>query len=90
MGNARRGSAVTCGRCNGDERLSSRYSFGDKVPAYEYSFHGLAVRGGQKTAANCASCHGVHNILPSADSRSTINPANLQKTCGQFHLCVGP
>ena len=87
--NPSRVSAVTCGRCHGDERLDSRYSFGDKVPAYQDSFHGLAVRGGQKRAANCASCHGVHNILPSADIRSTINPANLQKTCGVCHPGVG-
>lgn len=87
--NAARVSTVTCGRCHGDERLDSRYGFGDKVPAYQDSFHGLAVRGGQKTAANCASCHGVHNILPSADIRSTINPANLKQTCGQCHPGVG-
>ena len=47
------------------------------------------MRGGQKHAANCASCHGVHNILPSTDIRSTINPANLQKTCGVCHPGVG-
>ena len=87
--NAARVSTVTCGRCHGDERLNSRYSFGDKVPAFQDSFHGLAIRGGQKTAANCASCHGVHNILRSEDIRSTINPANLQKTCGQCHPGLG-
>ncbi len=36
-------------------------------------------------AANCASCHGVHNILPSSDPHSTINRANLDKTCGKCH-----
>ncbi|HJW43922.1 MAG TPA: cytochrome c3 family protein [Geothrix sp.] len=87
--NAARVSTVTCGRCHGDERLDSRYSFGDKVPAFQDSFHGLAIRGGQKRAANCASCHGVHNILPSADIRSTVNPANLKQTCGQCHPGVG-
>ena len=40
---------------------------------------------GSATVANCASCHGVHNILPSGDPRSTINHANLAKTCGQCH-----
>ncbi len=30
--------------------------------------------------ANCASCHGVHNILPSSDPNSTINPKNLPET----------
>jgi len=87
--NPARVSTVTCGRCHGDERMNSRYDFGDKVPAFQDSFHGLAIRGGQKTAANCASCHGVHNILRSEDSRSTINPANLQKTCGQCHPGLG-
>jgi cytochrome b subunit of formate dehydrogenase len=38
--------------------------------------------------ANCASCHGVHNILPSSDPRSTVNPANLDVTCGQCHKGV--
>ena len=89
MVNAARVSTVTCGRCHGDERMNSRYDFGDKVPAFQDSFHGLAIRGGQKTAANCASCHGVHNILPSDDIRSTVNPANLQHTCGQCHPGVG-
>jgi cytochrome b subunit of formate dehydrogenase len=87
--NAARVSTVTCGRCHGDERLNSRYEFGDKVSAYQDSFHGLATRGGQRSVANCASCHGVHNILPSTDSRSTVNPANLKHTCGQCHPGVG-
>lgn len=87
--NAARVSTVTCGRCHGDERLNTRYGFGDKVPAFQDSFHGLAIRGGRKTAANCASCHGVHNILASTDARSTVNPANLKQTCGQCHPGVG-
>ena len=83
--NPARVSTVTCGRCHGDERMNSRYSFGDKVPAYQDSFHGLATRGGQTSAANCASCHGIHNILPSDDPKSSIHPANLKRTCGQCH-----
>jgi cytochrome b subunit of formate dehydrogenase len=45
----------------------------------------MASKVGSATVANCASCHGVHNILPSSDPRSTINHANLAKTCGQCH-----
>jgi cytochrome b subunit of formate dehydrogenase len=45
----------------------------------------MASEVGSNTVANCASCHGVHNILPSGDPRSTINHANLAKTCGQCH-----
>jgi cytochrome b subunit of formate dehydrogenase len=39
-------------------------------------------------AANCSSCHGVHDILPSSDPRSTVNPANLDATCGKCHKGV--
>ena len=49
------------------------------------SYHGMASQMGSRVAANCASCHGVHNILPSSDPKSTINKANLVKTCGQCH-----
>lgn len=88
--NPARVSSVTCGRCHNDERLTRRYNLPlDKVPAFEDSFHGLAMRSGSLTVANCASCHGVHNILPSTDTRSTIHPANLGKTCGACHPGAG-
>jgi len=88
--NASRVSSVTCGRCHGDERLAVRYNLpADRVPTYADSYHGLALREGSQTVANCASCHGVHNILPSSDPRSTINPANLPNTCGACHPGAG-
>jgi formate dehydrogenase gamma subunit len=83
-------SAETCGRCHGDPRLALRYNLpADRLPSYAGSYHGLALEGGKLTAANCASCHGVHDILPSSDPRSTVNTANLPKTCGQCHKGVG-
>lgn len=87
--NAAHVSADTCGRCHGDARFAQRYDLpADRVPSYADSYHGLALRGGKLTAANCASCHGVHDILPSSDPRSTIYSANLPKTCGQCHKGV--
>lgn len=77
---------MTCGRCHGDVRLNEKFDIpGDRIASYEESYHGLAGRSGSTTAAHCASCHGVHNILPSTDPRSTVNPANLPMTCGQCH-----
>jgi cytochrome b subunit of formate dehydrogenase len=35
--------------------------------------------------ANCASCHGIHNILPSTDPGSQTHAANLVSTCGKCH-----
>ncbi|HWP84161.1 MAG TPA: cytochrome c3 family protein [Terriglobia bacterium] len=83
-------STATCERCHADERLAQNYNLPlDRVPSFENSYHGLAARAGSQTVANCASCHGVHNILPSSDPRSTVHPANLSKTCGQCHPGAG-
>ncbi len=87
--NAENVSAQTCGRCHGDPRLALRYDLpADRLPSYAGSYHGLALQEGKVRAANCASCHGVHDILPSSDPRSTVNAANLAKTCGQCHKGV--
>ncbi|MCP4203677.1 MAG: hypothetical protein GY769_17305 [bacterium] len=81
---------VTCGRCHGDLRLSAKFGMSeDKVPAYSDSFHGLASRGGSVTVANCASCHGVHDILPSSDPAAHTHAANLAATCGHCHPGAG-
>jgi cytochrome b subunit of formate dehydrogenase len=88
--NAANVSVQTCGRCHADTRLARLYDLpADRVPSYADSYHGLALREGSLTAANCASCHGVHDILRSTDPRSTVNTANLRKTCGQCHQGIG-
>lgn len=79
-------SLLTCGHCHGDVRLSEKYGLPtDKVPSYGSSYHGLAVKAGGTTAASCASCHGVHDILPSSDPGSRIHPDNLAATCSECH-----
>jgi cytochrome b subunit of formate dehydrogenase len=77
---------TTCTRCHESQILSGRYGFEtSRIASYNVTYHGLATKRGALNVANCASCHGVHNIFPSADPRSTVNPANLQKTCGNCH-----
>jgi hypothetical protein len=79
-----------CGPCHADLRLSEKYDLpADQVPSYEESFHGLASRAGVQRVANCASCHGVHDILPSSDPHSSIHPDNLADTCGKCHTGAG-
>ena len=79
-----------CGPCHSDVRLGEKYGLAaDQVPSYEDSFHGLAARGGVQRVANCASCHGVHNILPSSDPGSHVHPDNLADTCGKCHVGAG-
>jgi cytochrome b subunit of formate dehydrogenase len=79
-------SQVTCARCHEGVRLSQEFGVeGRRSTTYLASYHGLASKLGSQVVANCASCHGVHNILPSSDPHSTINRANLVATCGQCH-----
>ncbi len=80
---------TTCARCHEGVRLSQEFGVaGNRVSSYLDSYHGLASEGGSAVVANCASCHGVHNIFPSSDPRSTVNHANLDATCGQCHKGV--
>jgi cytochrome b subunit of formate dehydrogenase len=82
-------SRDTCARCHEGVRLSSEFGVPDnRVSTYLDSYHGLASEGGSVVAANCSSCHGVHDILPSSDPRSTVNRANLDATCGKCHKGV--
>jgi cytochrome b subunit of formate dehydrogenase len=80
----------TCGSCHGDVRLTRAFGLpADRLVSFDASYHGLAAKAGSQTVANCASCHGVHNILPSSDPKSTINPKNLPQTCGRCHAGAG-
>ncbi|HVT44586.1 MAG TPA: cytochrome b/b6 domain-containing protein [Thermoanaerobaculia bacterium] len=81
---------TTCAQCHEGVRLTQEFGVaGRKVSSYRDSYHGLARRLGSDVAANCASCHGVHNILPSADPASTIHRENLAATCGACHPGAG-
>lgn len=79
-------SRDTCAPCHQGVRLSREFGIpGNRVSSYMDSYHGLATEGGSTVAANCSSCHGVHDILPSSDPRSTINHQHLLATCGKCH-----
>jgi formate dehydrogenase gamma subunit len=79
-------SAEVCAPCHTSLRLSEKYGIGtDRFKSFSDSYHGLALRGGSVEVANCASCHGVHNIKPSSDPSSRVHKDNLVKTCGNCH-----
>ncbi len=82
-------SRDVCARCHEGVRLSQEFGLpGNRVSSYMDSYHGLATEGGSLVAANCSSCHGVHDIFPSSDPRSSVNRANLDATCGKCHKGV--
>ncbi|MGO8927199.1 MAG: hypothetical protein ACLQU3_09950, partial [Limisphaerales bacterium] len=75
-----------CGQCHTSERMNTKYNLPpDQVKTFFQSYHGLAAQYGSTVAANCASCHGFHRILPSTDPRSSIYKTNLVATCGKCH-----
>jgi cytochrome b subunit of formate dehydrogenase/nitrate/TMAO reductase-like tetraheme cytochrome c subunit len=79
-------SARVCSPCHSSVRLTNKYGLAsDRFTTFEDSYHGLASRAGSVVVANCASCHGVHDIKPSSDPTSRISKANLAKTCGSCH-----
>jgi len=79
-------SAEICSKCHASERLNTKYKLpADRVKTFFQSYHGLAARYGSTLAANCASCHGYHRVLPSSDPRSTIHRDHLVQTCGKCH-----
>jgi formate dehydrogenase gamma subunit len=83
---SRRISEDVCSRCHASERLNTKYNLPtDRVRTFFESYHGLASSYGSTIAANCASCHGYHKVLPSQDPNSTINKTHLVETCGKCH-----
>jgi nitrate/TMAO reductase-like tetraheme cytochrome c subunit len=81
-----KGLVQLCSSCHNSVELAEKYAIPvRRTESFKESFHGLAIRGGSKTAANCESCHGHHNIRPSDDTLSTIYKVNLPNTCGKCH-----
>lgn len=76
----------TCVACHGSARLTTKFmTTPGGVEALKESFHGISSSIGDIRVANCSSCHGNHGILPRNDPRSSVNPANLGRTCGACH-----
>jgi predicted CXXCH cytochrome family protein len=93
-GSLSRRTPILCGRCHGDAALMRKYRLSTSImTSYLTDFHGMSTslqRGhkqerGQRVAAVCTDCHGVHNIEKTDDPRSTAMSDNLQKTCAKCH-----
>jgi 5-methylcytosine-specific restriction endonuclease McrA len=83
--------ATMCLRCHDKERIVVDPK---SIPVlrgetYFASYHGIGNQKGDVSVANCASCHGSHNIRKSSDPQSTVNAANIPRTCGKCHPGAG-
>ena len=63
-------------------RIPKRKMVGD---SYYQSQHGKALLAGKENAPNCYHCHTRHYIFGAKSKLSTVNRANLTKTCGSCH-----
>jgi len=82
--------AATCSKCHGNVRIQRKYGLpADRMMSYLESYHGVAGKYGEVSVANCATCHGAHDIRPSSDPESAVNKKNLPKTCGACHPAAG-
>ena len=83
-------SGYTCPQCHSAETITDKYGMvTQRVTKYLDSYHGVESRAGRRVVANCASCHGYHDIRPSTDLKSSINPVNIPQTCGKCHPQAG-
>ena len=79
-------SEKVCSPCHSSVALTEKYGLSaNRFQTFKDTYHGLALRGGSVAVANCGSCHGIHDIKSSKDPSSSINKANLAKTCGKCH-----
>ena len=81
----------TCARCHANPRVMAEEHVHQPDAARQYidGMHGRALTiDGLIVAPTCNDCHGVHDILPAADPRSTIHKDNVPGTCGKCHIGV--
>ena len=57
----------------------------DAAGAYGRGAHAKAREAGKSVAANCADCHGQHDILPASDPASRTYVFAIPRTCGRCH-----
>jgi hypothetical protein len=77
-----------CGRCHSDPDFMKGYDPGARVDQereYWTSHHGQALRRGDTNVATCIDCHGIHGILPAADTQAPVYPKRVAETCGRCH-----
>ena len=78
-----------CGSCHREGEKAARHGKStqhDITKNYANSIHGKGLlESGLLVTATCTSCHTTHEPLPVSDPASSVNPANIAKTCGQCH-----
>ena len=78
-----------CGQCHREGTPVQTQRHIDEhniIENYTESIHGEGLlKKGLVVAANCASCHTAHSILPHTDPKSSIARRNIAATCTKCH-----
>ncbi|MCA9446488.1 MAG: cytochrome c3 family protein, partial [Candidatus Omnitrophica bacterium] len=84
-----------CARCHREgEKAAVRISQHENGPDhvlqhYSMSTHGKGLNeSGLVVTAVCTDCHTAHFILRATEEESSVNPANIAKTCGTCHFGI--
>jgi len=82
----------TCGKCHQEGtpvQKTRNIPEHNILSNYQESIHGEGLlKKGLVVAANCASCHTSHNILPHTDPKSSIARKNIAATCTKCHAQI--
>lgn len=78
--------SLSCSKCHAAIEIMSKYGIkAEQVATFQESFHGVAGKFGSRKVANCASCHGFHDIRGVNDPKSAVFIKNIPETCGKCH-----
>jgi predicted CXXCH cytochrome family protein len=78
----------TCTGCHASASFMKTYNPSlpvDQLDKYRTSVHGGHNAKGDKKTAECASCHGSHDIRSAKDAKSNVYAINLPSTCAKCH-----
>jgi predicted CXXCH cytochrome family protein len=79
---------ATCSKCHSDAAFMREYNQAlpvDQVEKYRTSVHGKLNAKGDSQAAECASCHGSHDIRAVKDAKSAVYATNIPDRCASCH-----
>lgn len=77
-----------CGKCHSDPKFMRNYDPAlptDQLEKYRTSMHGQRIQQKDKKAAQCVSCHSVHDIREAENPQSSVYAENVPATCAKCH-----
>ena len=78
----------TCTQCHANAVYMKTYNPSiavDQLDKYRTSVHGIRNAKGDPHTAECASCHGSHDIRTASDLKSRVYATNIPSTCAHCH-----